>query len=121
MITITRWFTFCESWAASAGVIGCSALLRATAAAGAAVAADAVADDSNAMTGTDAAATTSDRFLILDRASGTATGLGTRILSLILDERPKRPRAERFLAAGRGPATLAGPASARDPATFVRA
>ena len=72
MITITCLFTFCDSCAASAVVIGCCAKLRAADAVGAAGAAAAVlANDWPATrAGTHAAAINAEMVLVLGRANG---------------------------------------------------
>ena len=62
MSTITCWLTFCDSWAASAGVIGARATFGA---AGAAVAATAATDCPATRAGTDAAAITRGMTLLL--------------------------------------------------------
>jgi hypothetical protein len=62
MITITCWFTFCDSCAASAGVIGASATFGA---AGTAVAAAAATDCPATRAGTDTAAMTREMALLL--------------------------------------------------------
>ena len=67
MITMTCRFTFCESWDASAGVIGAVATFSA---AGAAATAPATTACPIISAGTDAAAMTREKALLLARARG---------------------------------------------------
>src|SRR5215472_8120021 len=90
MITITCWFTFCDSWAASPGVIGCCAAFWA---AGAAVAAAAATDCPAIKAGTATAATTREMVLLLACARSARPAMRPRMIASSRG-RPGRPRGE---------------------------